>query len=143
MSARVDLVEAEDHWRLPVAGTVIDQCCFDFAVVLRLGIGNAGWEIRISQPFVVTAQDGTEQLVIPEELAHVEAVLALLRLAVEEATAYKDGRLELRLAGGSMLQAPPDEGYEAWEAAGPDGMKVFALPGGALAVWRSTAEPNE
>jgi hypothetical protein len=111
--------------------------------VLRLDIGNAEWEIRISQPFVVAAPDGTDQLVVPEELAHVEAVLALLRLAVEEATAYKDGRLELRLAGGTMLQVPPDEGYEAWAAAGPDGMKVFALPVGELAVWRSTADPGE
>lgn len=135
------MVEGEDHWRLPVAGSAIDQCCFDVAVVLRLGIGTAGWEIRISQPFVVTAPDGTEQLVVPEELAHVEAVLALLRLVVEGATAYKDGRLELRLAGGSVLKVPPDEGYEAWEAAGPDGMKVFSLPGGELAVWRSTPDP--
>lgn len=143
MNGKVDLVEADDHWRLPLTGKAIDQCCFDFAVVLRLGIGDAGWEIRISQPFVVVAPDGTDRLVVPEELAHVEAVLPLLRLAVEDAIAYKDGRLELRLAGGAVLQVPPDEGYEAWEAAGPDGMKVFALPGGELAVWRSTADPDE
>ncbi|MGI8806316.1 MAG: DUF6188 family protein [Acidimicrobiales bacterium] len=95
------------------------------------------------QPFVVIEPDGAEQLVIPEELAHVEAVLALLRLVIEEATAYKDGRLELRIAGGAILQVPPDEGFEAWEAAGPDGMQVIALPGGELAVWRSTEGRDE
>jgi hypothetical protein len=139
VNGKVDLVEAEDHWRLPVTGTAINQCCFDFAVVLRLGTGEAMWEIRISQPFLVVTPDGTEQLVVPEEPARVEVVLALLRLTVKEAIAYKDGRLELRLAGGTVVQVPPDEGFEAWEAAGPDGMQVIGLPGGDLAVWRSKA----
>lgn len=134
-----DLVEGDDHWRLPVAGLAIEQCSFDFAVVLRLGSGAAMWEIRIGQPFAVVAPDGTEQLVVPEEQAHVEAVLALLRQEVEEATASKDGHLVVRLVGGASVQVPPDEGYEAWEAAGPNGMQAIALPGGDLAVWRSTA----
>lgn len=143
VNPKVDLIEADDYWRLPIAGMAIDQCCFDFAVVLRLGSGAAMWEIRISQPFAVVGSDGTEQLVLPEEHSHVEAVLALLRHEVEEALGYKDGRLELKIVGGASVQVPPDEGYEAWEAAGPDGMKVIGLPGGDIAVWRSTEQGVE
>lgn len=138
VSPKVDLIEADDHWRLPIAGMAIDQCCFDFAVVLRLGVGAAMWEIRISQPFAVIGSDGREQLVVPEHHAHVEAVLGLLRHEVEEAIGYKDGRLVLKLVGGASVQVPPDEGYEAWEAAGPDGMQLIGLPGGDIAVWKST-----
>jgi Family of unknown function (DUF6188) len=138
VTPNVDLIEGDDHWRLPIAGMSIDQCCFDFAVVLRLGVGADMWEIRISQPFAVIGPDGSEQLVVPEHHAHLQAVLGLLRHEVEEAVGYKDGRLELNLVGGASVQVPPDEGYEAWEAAGPEGMRLIGLPGGDIAVWKST-----
>lgn len=138
MSMKADIVEAEDRWLLPVTGMAVDQCCFDFAVVLRLGSGESMWEIRISEPFVIKAGDGTVHDVVPEALSHAEAAIALLRLVVEDAAAHKDGSLVLHLSGGTTVHVPPHARYEAWGAAGPDGMKAFGLPGGDVAVWKST-----
>jgi hypothetical protein len=132
------LVEAGDHWRLDVRGAVVDQCCFDYAVVLRMS--NGPWELRVEQPFSVTASDGTEHLVVPEEGAHLDVVLAkVLRATVEEGSAFKDGHLELRLDGGTVLRIPPDEGFEAWTVTGPDGVCLVSMPGGDLAIWGSDA----
>jgi hypothetical protein len=142
VNSEIDLIEADDHWRLPVVGMTVDQCCFDFAIVLKIGSGNDSWDIRISQPLIFETQDGMDHLVIPEGLINVEVVLRLLRLTIQKATAYKDGGLELRFAEGAVLRVPPDAAYEAWEIAGPNGIKVFALPGGELAVWRATLDPD-
>lgn len=139
------LREGDDRWFLGVSDTVIDQCCFDYGVALRVSRGP--WELRIEQPFSVTAPDGTKVLVVPEEGAHLAVVLdKLLRGTIRDAFAFKDGRLELQLADGTVLEAPADDGFEAWVITGPVGVRVVSLPGGDLAVWGAGAadrtEPN-
>jgi len=106
-------------------------------------LSNGSWELRIEQPFWVTEPDGTEHLVVPEEAAHLDIVLAaVLRATVEGASAFKDGHLELRLDGGTVLRVPPDEGFEAWTVTGPGGIRLVSLPGGELAIWESDTPPG-
>jgi hypothetical protein len=46
------------------------------------------------------------------------------------------GELTIKLANGASIHVEPDEGFEAWAVAGPNGMLVVSVPGGELAVWR-------
>jgi hypothetical protein len=129
------LMDGGDHWDLSLIGAVVDTCCFDHAVVLRLINDGSAWELRIETPFALTAAQGTEHLVLPGEASHLETVLTILRTTIEGAAAFKDGHLELQLSNGTVLHAPPDEGFEAWTLSGPDGLLLVCLPGGELARW--------
>lgn len=128
------LVEADDHWRLPLDGRQVERVCIDFAVTL---VFTGGLELRIEQPFVITRSDGSDALVVPEaEPEHLAPVLELARGDVARAEAFKDGHLELSFSDGMSLGVPADEGFEAWELVGPDGLRTVSLPGGDLAVWQ-------
>ncbi len=131
------LVDVGDHWQIAIQGAVVDQCCFDYAVVLRLSQAPSTWELRIEQPFVLTTSEGAEHLVLPEELAHLHVILTTLRSTVESLVAFKDGRLDLRLDDHAIIEVPPNEGFEAWTLTGPDGIRVISMPGGEVAVWNS------
>jgi hypothetical protein len=128
-------VDAGDHWDISIAGATVDQCCFDYAVVLRMSVAAGTWELRIETPLVLTDGDGVEHLILPEEAVRLDAVLQVLRLEVAEATAYKDGALALRFGDGVRIAVAPDEGYEAWGLVGPGGSRLVSLPGGGVAIW--------
>lgn len=49
--------------------------------------------------------------------------------------AFKDGHLEISFTEGGHLAVPADEGFEAWEFVGPQGVRALCLPGGELALW--------
>jgi hypothetical protein len=129
------LVDVGDRWELGFGGGVIDRCCFDYAVVLHMLDGSSRWDVRLEQPFAVTTSDGTEHLIVPEEAVHIDQVLTVLRSTIEQAVAFKDGHLELRVSQGAVLQAPPNEGFEAWTVTGPHHVQLVCLPGGEVAVW--------
>lgn len=128
------LVEVDDRWLLPLAGQRVERLCVGFAVTLLF---TGGAELRIEQPFVVTSSEGTETLVVPEgSPAGLGPAVELVRRDVAHAEAFKDGHLELSFGDGATLGVPADEGFEAWELVGPDGMRTVSLPGGDLAVWQ-------
>jgi hypothetical protein len=128
--------EAASSHKILTAGAYVDQCRFDYGVVLafRLVDGTSSW-VRIGCPFRVAWPDGTESLVVPAEQEELGSVLRLLRATSTGGTAFEDGRLEVRFQDGSILVVSPDERYEAWTAAGPAGALLVSLPGGGLAVW--------
>ena len=139
VSVPVTLVEAEDRWLLPLVGQSVERLCIDFAVTLMLG---GGFELRIEQPFVIQGADGSEVLVVPEgDPDRLAPVLGLARSQVRAAVAFKDGHLEVSFSDGSHLGVPADEGFEAWELVGRDGLRVVCLPGGELAVWMPEGAP--
>jgi hypothetical protein len=39
----------------------------------------------------------------------------------------------------AACEFPPEAMFEAWEFTGLHGVKVIALPGGELAIWRTAA----
>jgi hypothetical protein len=126
------LIETDDRWLLGLQGAVVDQCCFDYAVVLRST--QASWELRLEQQFMLSDLDGTEHLVIPAEARHLEFVLPVLRAPIDSACAFKVGDLELKI-GGATITVPPNDAFEAWTVTGPNGLRVVSMPGGTLAVW--------
>jgi hypothetical protein len=128
-------VDAGDHWDISIVGATVDQCCFDYAVVLRFSVAPGTWELRIETPLVMKDANGREHLVPPEEATRLGLVLETLHLGVVEATAFKDGALALRLENGVRVDVAPDEQFEAWGLVGPGGSRLVSLPGGGLAVW--------
>jgi hypothetical protein len=135
MSRRPPLKDEGLYWRLAIGGALVNECCFDFGVVLRLAGPSATWEFRLEQPFVITLPDRSEHLVIPEEGAGFDVVLQLLRKPTDVAFAFKDGPLEMRMRDGTLVLVPANEGFEAWSVAGPKNTRLASLPGGDIAVW--------
>ena len=128
------LVEASDRWLLPLAGKAVRQCCIDHAVNLRC---EGEVEIRIEAPLVFKGAEGVEQLLLPEgDPARLAPVLRVARLVVVEASAFKDGHLELKFEGGTTITVAAAEDLEPWEIVGPGGLRIVSVPGGQLAVWR-------
>ena len=142
MSGSALVRDAGDRWELALEGPAVVRCCFDFAVALSMSTPSTTWELRIEQPFLAVAPGGTELFVIPEEAAHVEVVLRLLRATAVEVSAFKEGSFEARFSDGTILQVPPSEGFEAWTLSGPDGIRLVSLPGGDLAVWGTEEQPG-
>lgn len=132
-----ELTKAGDHWVLPVTGQPVAQLCLDYAVTLRLGNDVS---VRIEQPFVIVAEDGTERLVVPDgELDRLAPILRLARAIVTEGLAFDDGHLELTFAGGTRVSVPSAEDYEPWEVVATEGMRIVSVPGGELSVWQPSA----
>ena len=128
------LVEADDRWALPLSGRKVERLCLDFAVTLMFG---GGFELRIEQPFVLEAADGADVLLVPQgDAERLAPVMGLVHREVTRADAFKRGHLEIVFFDGSKLGVPGDEGFEAWDFVGPDGLRIVSLPGGDLAVWR-------
>jgi hypothetical protein len=134
-----ELVESEDRWEVPLDGT-LEQVRADHALTLVVDGERGAFEIAIEQPFALErAGDGTTEVGWPDDMAAVAPVLALLHGGVEAAVAFKDGRLELRLAGGACLRVAAGEDFEPWTLVGPGGLRLVSVPGGELAVWSPTA----
>lgn len=129
------LVESADRWLVPMVGTVT-QCRLDYAFTLVIADDPEGsFEVRIEQPFVVTGSDGEVTLDAEGDPQQMAPALRVLRRTVEQAIAFKDGGLELTFDDGTVLRVAADEDYEAWNIAGPGGLRVVSMPGGELAIW--------
>lgn len=122
-----------DGWILPVADTGV-RVQVDYALSL---LTSDGYIFRIEQPLTLTNSGGRQHLLIPEgDPAKLAPALELARTAMTVANAFDDGHLELAFGNGASLQVPSGEDFESWEACGPEGLKLVAVPGGGLSVWR-------
>lgn len=138
-----ELVETADRWLVPMAGLTVTQCRLDYAFSLVVaGEPASSFEVRIEQPFVVAGHN--DELVLdPEgEPAAMSPALSVLRQDVEQASAFKDGRLEMTFGDGAVLRVPVSADYEAWNIVGPAGLRIVSLPGGELAIWSPDAETD-
>jgi len=59
---------------------------------------------------------------------------------VKSATVDDADVLNLVFSNGASIRVEPDEAYQAWTVAGPDGLLVVSMPGGELAVWSPEEE---
>jgi hypothetical protein len=129
------LSAVDGRFQLPLAGRVVSQVCFDFAVTLRF----ENVTIRIEQPFVLESQDGSRQVVeVGREGASVCRALDVLHLQVSEGWASEDGRLEVNYTNGLRLTVPDYYDYEPWQLNGPGGLLIVSTPNGKLAIWSDT-----
>ena len=140
----VELVDAADRWVVPMAGLPVTQCRLDYAFTIIIGDEpGASFQVCVEQPFMARmAGRGDELLLDPEgDPAEMAPALGVLHRRVEQAIAFKDGRLELLLGDGSVLEVPAGEDYEPWNIVGPSGLRIVSLPGGGLAIW--SPEPDQ
>lgn len=92
-------------------------------------------EVRLAAPFVIRLPSGVERSLdpgVPESLA---PVLALVETEVRSLTMTRDGRLQLQLADGSVLEAGPDPRVESWVVQGGgvlEGMVYHCPPRGGV-----------
>jgi hypothetical protein len=115
-------------------GEVVNQIWFWGMIRLVFDRPSAeAWAVDV-QRFRLVAPDGASVLIDaagpPLETA---PTLQLLKQAVTAASAA-EGALTLRFANGFVLEALPDDKYESWMVAGPNGV-VQCLPGGDTASW--------
>ncbi|MEY2430378.1 MAG: hypothetical protein QOC92_103 [Acidimicrobiaceae bacterium] len=133
-----ELVEATDCWLVPMVGRTVTQCRLDYAFSLVVaGDVDDSYYVTIEQPFTLRMPGGGGEMVFEPEGDPVRMAPALrvLRQDVERVVAFKDGRLELTFADGSILRVPVGEDYEPWNIVGPAGFRIVSLPGGELAIW--------
>jgi hypothetical protein len=133
-----ELVEAADRWVVPMAGLTVTQCRLDYAFSLVVaGKAEDSYYVTIEEPFTVRTPGGADDVVLDPEgdPTRMAPALGLLRQDLEEAIAFKDGRLELTFVDGTALSAAVSEDHEAWNVVGPAGLRIVSMPGGELAVW--------
>jgi Family of unknown function (DUF6188) len=140
----LELIETTDRWMLPLGGCEVVQCRVDFAFTV-LAEGPAGaFEVRVEQPFEWIAGADAAGPISIDVASHPTAAapaLACRGKSILEATAFKDGRLELSFGDGLALRVPPGKDFEPWTVAGPDGLRVVSAPGGKLSIW-SPGDPE-
>jgi hypothetical protein len=139
-----ELVDAGDHWVLPLAGREVTQCCVDYAVTLVVAEPDATFYVAIEQSFYLTAtSDGNDEMFVPDgPPAALAPALGVLHQLVTKAVAYKEGRLELDFGDGTRLRVPAGQKFEAWNLVGPAGLRLVSLPGGELAVWKPDSDDS-
>lgn len=137
----IRLSETDGHWQLPLESCAVTQCCVDYGVTLRLDHPAGPFELRIEQVLEFVGADGAALSMNPEEdPTGLGPLLASTRTTVTAATAFPDGRLEMSFADGSRLSVSPSSDYEAWELAGPLGLRMVSTPGGDLTVWQGNSD---
>ena len=136
----IHLTENNGRWQLPLDKAAVTQCCIDYGVTLRLDHPSGQFELRIEQTLDFVAADGTASNLDPDEdPTGIGPLLACTRTTVTSATAFDDGRLEMSMADGSRFSVSASDDYEAWELAGPSGLRMVSTPGGELTVWQGDA----
>lgn len=122
-------------WRLPIEQRCVSRCILDHAFVLEFHEGQEIAIVRIEGAFTIHDQGRAFRLnpACPLELG---PALALFGKVVHSAMASAGGTLDLVLGEGVNLSVEPDAHYEAWEVAGPGGMRAVCTPGGAVSVWQ-------
>lgn len=135
-----DLVEAQDHWILPLQSRRVTQCRVDCALTFLLGDSDDPSYLAVEQPFRLRAVGKPEVVLAPEGPSEaLGPALAVLRSSVTRAIAFKNGDLEIEFDGCIALFVPASANFEAWNLVGPVGVRIVSLPGGELAVWRPEA----
>jgi hypothetical protein len=135
------LVEHENHWIVPLQGKTVTRCLVDYTFGMELWEREGTTTIRIEGDFVVKGHDGEHRL-SPACPTALGPALSTLGKAVTAAKAYKDGCLTVHFADGSIFTVKPDVAYEAWEIAGPGGLRVVCTPGGSLSIWQPARADN-
>lgn len=133
-----ELVEAVDRWVVSLSGCTVIQCRIDHAFTLVISGARGAFELRIEEPFVLRRMvDGGQPLSVrlDGDRTDLAPALALLHADVEDAVAFKDGRLELGFTDGGILRVPSSDQFEAWSLVGPGDLRLVALVGGEVAVW--------
>jgi hypothetical protein len=130
-----ELQRVGDEWRLPCEGLRVSQVRIDYAFGLELladddeRAGDELWRIRINTTFLYSWAGGAATAIDPEGPAHETApALSVRHQTLTRGRVRVDGRLRLEFGNGGVIEVPPDDRYEAWEAAGgSDANRMFLV----------------
>ena len=133
----VTLREEDDRYVLPYRNRRVNQIVVDHALTLVL---DGHVTLTIESPAMltqgaITAPDGASDRLVPGT-QQVEKALALFGTHVLSSVAFKSGALRVVFSNGLHISVFASEEYEAWQARGPETLRIVSLPGGELAVWR-------
>jgi Family of unknown function (DUF6188) len=132
---RPTFTDTGESWTLPLADLLVNQCIYDFAFTMGVSDVEPFFSITIESAFTIRWASGSVGQFDPGgDPAQMGGTLALLRLRVQNARAYKDGHLEIDIEGGIHVDVPPGDGYEPWNMTGPDGIRMVST-GGELVIW--------
>ncbi|MGO1051913.1 DUF6188 family protein [Crossiella sp. CA198] len=114
-------------------GRALNAITIDYTVLLSF---DGGCEVRVESEFALYDAGVWQQITPGLDLGALgDRLQALTGTVVQAASAAESGLLLIEFGDDAVLRVEPDENYEAWSFAGPDGDKVICLPGGELAVW--------
>jgi hypothetical protein len=129
-----------DFWPLPIVGFEVQEVWFSGQLYviaygeggdMRRGLQAPRTQIALGGAFLLRSSEGVEhRLDGGDSWETLVPVLGLRRARVVEATADREGVLEIRFEDGSAISAGPDPQYENWEISGPAGLNLAAPPGG-------------
>ena len=105
-----------NRFSLGLTGQHARAAVADFAVTITT---YEGFELRIESDFDFTH----------DSLASIDGRTIL------SATTSEHGTLSVEFDNDMRLVVRPDESYEAWTLAGPNGIIAVCTPGGGLTVW--------
>ena len=130
------LTEFQEYWLVTVDECKVIRCCIDYAFSLELQSTNSELVLRLEGEFVVKNKHLELYMAstIPTKLG---PALAMLFKQVKLLKLYKCGDLEVAFEHDQSLFVSADEGYEAWELIGTNGLRVVSMPGGKLAIWQN------
>lgn len=136
MKRQGNVSNLDQDFQLPLRGSVVSRCYVDSAFGIQFFEDHKETTIRIEGPFYV-AYPADGRVFSAADHANLGHAFDILGKAVEQATAFRDGRLEVRFSDGTILSVKPDPRYEAWELSSSTGLLLVSLPDGSLAVWRA------
>ena len=116
-------------------GQKVTQANADFTVSL---ITDTNHEVRIETDFSVLMSDRDLRVSLETDSIEQAPFHSLVGQAVTSSMAENSGTLVVAFGDGTTLRVEPNDVYEAWTIAGPDGKKIVCMPGGELAVWSDT-----
>jgi hypothetical protein len=120
---------------LELAGQRVTEESADYALSLRT---DADYEIRIETDFSMRTPKGDVAFTLGQTSLDPGTFSLLVDHAVTASSATDAGTLELTFDNGTSLRVEPDDSYEAWTIAGPNGRKIVCLPGGKVTAWGAT-----
>ncbi|MEO1440291.1 MAG: DUF6188 family protein [Chloroflexota bacterium] len=123
------------------ADVVVTRCMFDYRFTIQLLVDQLSVDITIESGFMFMNGEGNHQL-DSEQHNNLGRCLAVLHKSVQQVIMHKSGLLEVKVDAIS-ISVPPDANHEAWQVSVTNGLRVIAMPGGALAVWSPDDEPEE
>lgn len=134
----MEMVEHDDRWSLATHISEITGICFGQAISLHIEWPCNIVDVHIEDNLEILTGSSETKLRLPVSNIGLELapVLYLAGRRVRRMDAFKDGRLEIEVADHCLLRIAPDNEGESWEITARRGMRLAAVPGGSLAVWR-------
>ncbi|MGW7455026.1 DUF6188 family protein [Streptomyces sp. NPDC054787] len=141
MRTQAEAVEHEDRWVLGLRARRVDRISVDFRLTLTL---DGGWDIVLEAPTLLSAGPSRTSpgTLLNPETQDVAAALPLFGANALSAVAFKSGTLRIVFDNGTHLTCSADTSFEAWQITGPGGWRFVSLPGGDLAVWTGSGQPD-